>query len=164
MKKRIPQDAQFSGKTNRRVGLSFLYVWIDSRGGHRESKEIPLSADSGSGRCPENLRPFEKGRRKLYFACGRELVRCYSQKENRDPIKDRIAVIKKRNVKESEFICAAGSAGAQQPHGCAPDRQTRSDGRNPCRLRRSPRPAYPRHALPRADSRRRSRNPCRSGT
>ena len=29
--------------------------------------------ERGSRHCPENPRPFEKGRRKLYFACGREL-------------------------------------------------------------------------------------------
>ena len=29
--------------------------------------------ERGSRPCPENPRPFEKGRRKLYFACGREL-------------------------------------------------------------------------------------------
>ena len=31
----------------------------------RFAKSVPLSADSGSGLCPESLPPFEKGGRKL---------------------------------------------------------------------------------------------------
>ncbi|WP_412106199.1 hypothetical protein [Butyricicoccus pullicaecorum] len=37
-KKRDPQVAQFSGKTNQSVGLSFLFVLVETQGGHWVSK------------------------------------------------------------------------------------------------------------------------------
>ena len=37
-------------------------------------KSVSRSAERDSGLCPENPQPFEKGWRKLYFACGRDGV------------------------------------------------------------------------------------------
>ena len=54
--------AQFSGKTNRLVGLSFLFVLIDSRGGHRESKgEFRPLRRATQGSALRTRKPFEKG-------------------------------------------------------------------------------------------------------
>ena len=51
----------------------FYYFLVETRVGHRVSKGISDSAESDSGLCPENPQPFEKGWRKLHFACGREI-------------------------------------------------------------------------------------------
>ena len=53
-----------AGKLRRLRTAFFVDVLVDFR--IRENqKGVPDSAESGSGLCPENLRPFEKGRRKL---------------------------------------------------------------------------------------------------
>ena len=58
----------------------------------------------------------------------------------------------------------AASSDAQQLPWCVPDRRMRSDGRSRHRSCRSLHPAYQRRWHSQAGSRRRSRNPCRSGT
>ena len=87
-KNRSPQRAKFSEKTTLLGGLFhertlcakycasadalFLFFLVDFRKSENQ-KGVSRSAERDSGLCPENPRPFEKGRRKLHC-----LVRCYS--------------------------------------------------------------------------------------
>ena len=50
----------------RPAGRASIFVLVDFRNA-KIKKGISDSAESDSGLCPENPRPFEKGRRKLYF-------------------------------------------------------------------------------------------------
>ena len=70
-KKDQPNGWSFQRLRRLRTALLFFFL-VDFRKGENQ-EGFPDSAESGSGLCPENPRPFEKGRRKLYFACGREL-------------------------------------------------------------------------------------------
>ena len=79
--KTVPKDGLFmSGHWPRSIarpaGRASIFVLVDFRKA-KIKKGISCPAGHDSGRCPENPRPFEKGRRKLQFACGRELVRTF---------------------------------------------------------------------------------------
>ena len=52
-------------------GRRFELFLVDSGSG-RNQKGISPVATGDSGLCPENPQPFEKGWRKLYYACGRD--------------------------------------------------------------------------------------------
>ena len=53
-------------------GQRFFFIFWLIFAKAKIKKGIPHPAGCGSGLCPENPQPFEKGWRKLYFACGRE--------------------------------------------------------------------------------------------
>ena len=83
---RVSIKTYTKGKTNQMVGLSrelrvcgraFLLFLVDSGIG-RNQKGIPRPARRVSGLCPENPRPFEKGRRKLPLG-----LRCFTRKKDR---------------------------------------------------------------------------------
>ena len=57
----------------------YFLFWLKPGSDTGFQKGISPSADGDSGLCPENPQPFEKGWRKLYFACGRELVQFIAQ-------------------------------------------------------------------------------------
>ena len=68
--KTVPKDGLFmSGHWPRSIarpaGRASIFVLVDFRKA-KIKKGISDSAESDSGLCPENPRPFEKGRRKLY--------------------------------------------------------------------------------------------------
>ena len=63
----------------RALGGAFLLFLVDS-GMRRNQKGIPRSAERVSGLCPENPRPFEKGRRKLPLG-----LRCFFSKKRPSP-------------------------------------------------------------------------------
>ena len=69
--KTVPKDGLFmSGHWPRSIarpaGRASIFVLVDFRKA-KIKKGISCPAGHDSGRCPENPRPFEKGRRKLYF-------------------------------------------------------------------------------------------------
>ena len=69
--KTVPKDGLFMSalcarSIARPAGRASIFVLVDFRKA-KIKKGISDSAESDSGLCPENPRPFEKGRRKLYF-------------------------------------------------------------------------------------------------
>ena len=70
--KTVPKDGLFMSalcarSIARPAGRASIFVLVDFRNA-KIKKGISDSAESDSGLCPENPRPFEKGRRKLQFA------------------------------------------------------------------------------------------------
>ena len=47
------------------------FIWLIPRSDTGNQEGIPRPAGRGSGLCPKNPQPFEKGWRKLQFAWGR---------------------------------------------------------------------------------------------